>query len=105
MKYFLKGDNENQLRGKLNSAGMRINLPENAQGNPHYGPLFKDGVTYDLDWIGKVVDQPGEYDDEGNEITPPTFLPGVYCNIYTDAELPQNLENLRIYPDPPYRTI
>ena len=33
-----------------------------------------------IDVIGKIVDTPGTYDDEGNELTAPTYLAGWHVN-------------------------
>ena len=33
------------------------------------------------DIIGLIVDQPGAYSEEGEEINPPTYVDGVHANI------------------------
>lgn len=33
--------------------------------------------------LGQLVDQPGEYDDEGNMITPPVWLGGYHVDVMT----------------------
>jgi len=40
-----------------------------------------------IDVIGKIVDAQGTYDDEGNELTAPTYLPSRHVN--TTSEVPQ----------------
>lgn len=33
--------------------------------------------------LGQLVDQPGEYDEEGNIITPPVYLQGYHVDVMT----------------------
>ena len=40
-----------------------------------------------IDVIGKIVDTQGTYDDEGNELTAPTYLTGWHVN--TTSEVPE----------------
>ena len=40
-----------------------------------------------IDVIGKIVDTQGTYDDEGNELTAPTYLTG--WNVNTTSEVPE----------------
>ena len=40
-----------------------------------------------IDVIGKIVDTQGTYDDEGNELTAPTYLAGWHVN--TTSEVPE----------------
>ena len=40
-----------------------------------------------LSIIGKIVDTQGTYDDEGNELTAPTYLAGWHVN--TTSEVPE----------------
>ena len=37
--------------------------------------------------IGKIVETPGTYDDEGNQLTAPTYLTGWHVN--TTSEVPE----------------
>jgi len=39
--------------------------------------------THAVVYIGIIVDQQGTYDEEGNELTPPTFLDGYHVDIMT----------------------
>jgi hypothetical protein len=39
--------------------------------------------THAVVYIGVIVDQQGTYDEEGNELTPPTFLDGYHVDIMT----------------------
>ena len=40
-----------------------------------------------IDVIGKIVDTQGTYDDEGNELTAPTYIAGWHVN--TTSEVPE----------------
>ena len=39
--------------------------------------------THAVVYIGAIVDIDGTYDEEGNELTPPTFLDGYHVDIMT----------------------
>lgn len=41
-------------------------------------------ITEAVVYIGLIVDQQGEYNDEGEEITPPTFLNGYHIDVMTN---------------------
>ena len=43
--------------------------------------------THSVVWIGLIVDQQGEYDEDGNEITPPTYIDGYHVDVMTDADI------------------
>ena len=45
------------------------------------GELITASHAFALDYVGKIVDVPGVYDDDGNEITPPTFIDGEHFNL------------------------
>jgi hypothetical protein len=51
------------------------------------GVIDEDGNyingTHAVVYIGVIVDQQGTYDEEGNELTPPTFLDGYHVDIMT----------------------
>lgn len=38
-------------------------------------------IGVNVDQIGKIIDQPGTYDEEGNELTSPTYLDGWHVNV------------------------
>ena len=38
-----------------------------------------------IDVIGKIVDTQGTYDDEGNELTAPTYISGFHVNTTSDV--------------------
>jgi hypothetical protein len=40
--------------------------------------------THAVVYIGVIVDQQGTYNEEGNELTPPTFVDGFHVDIMTD---------------------
>ena len=35
--------------------------------------------------IGKIVDTPGTYDDEGNQLTAPTYITGFHVNTTSEV--------------------
>ena len=60
--------------------------------------------TADLGWAMDVVGtiyEPGTYDDEGEEITPPVPLPGWHVNFA--GPYANGLEAYKIEPNSPYR--
>ena len=60
--------------------------------------------TADLGWAMDVVGvifQPGTYDEEGEEITPPVPLPGWHINFA--GPYANGLEAYKIEPNSPYR--
>ena len=52
----------------------------------------------DLSIIGKIVDAPETYDDEGNQLTAPTYIAGWHVN--TTSEVPEWSDYL-LDPQPP----
>ena len=50
--------------------------------------------------IGLIVDQPGTYDEEGNELTPPTYIEGWHVNM---TELLPDLAQYQVFPEEPLR--
>lgn len=67
----------------LDAAGL-MQIDEN--GNVHFG-----NRVHAVDMVGAIVDTPGEYDEDGNEITPPTFVTGHHVNIRSRGEKPAGL--------------
>jgi hypothetical protein len=50
--------------------------------------LEQKGVTKNIIWLpNPLQDKAGAYDDEGNEITPPTYFEGVHVDVVSDKEL------------------
>jgi len=58
------------------------------------GNLRSLGHEGALDIIGEVM-LPGTYDADGNELTPPTPLPGFYVNLAIPGPLPRTLAPFR----------
>ena len=54
-----------------------------------------------LDIVGTIYD-PGTYDDDGNELTPPVAIPGFHINFA--GAYANGLEPYRINPSTPHRT-
>ena len=60
-----------------------------------YEVVTEEGVSQDLYingtqaivYIGKIVEIPATYDDEGHELTPPIYYDGVFYDIMTTEEL------------------
>lgn len=40
-------------------------------------------ITEAVVYIGLIVDEQGEYNDQGEEITPPTYLDGYHVDVMT----------------------
>lgn len=53
-----------------------------------------------IDVIG-IIPEGGEWDDEGNVITPPETLDGWHVNY--QGELPDGWEAFKVFPNTPYR--
>ena len=64
------------------------------------GEFITASHTHALDVIG-VITRGGEYDEEGNVITPPEVLNGWHINYVGD--LPANWEQYSVNPQTPYR--
>ena len=50
--------------------------------------------------VGRIIDEPGTYNDEGNELTPPTYQDGWHVNM---TELLPELTRFQIFPSSPVR--
>ena len=50
------------------------------------GKQFYTNGTQAIVYIGKIVEIPAKYDDEGHEITPPVYFEGVYYDLMTTEE-------------------
>jgi hypothetical protein len=53
-------------------------------------------ITEAVVYIGLIVDQQGEYNDEGEEINPPTFLSGYHVDVMTNKIV--NFGSKEIFP-------
>jgi hypothetical protein len=69
--------------------------PENA------GDLASNSEVL-VDVIGDLCER-GTYDEEGNEITPPSLIPGWHVNLRIDGELPDELKEFEVFPENPMR--
>ena len=54
--------------------------------------VTEDGTRYingtqAVVYLGKIVEVPGTYDDDGNEITPPIYYDGVFYDVMTTEEV------------------
>lgn len=45
---------------------------------------WPEGVSVDV--IGQIIDQEGTYDEEGNELVPPTYKDGWHVNVVYQGE-------------------
>lgn len=50
--------------------------------------------------IGRIVDEPGTYDEEGRELTPPTYQGGWHINM---TEFLPDLVQYQVFPSIPAR--
>jgi hypothetical protein len=62
--------------------------------------FFTSSHIHALDVIGTII-RGGEWDDEGNAITPPETLDGWHVNY--QGELPEGWEAFAVFPNSPYR--
>jgi hypothetical protein len=44
-------------------------------------------ITHAVVYIGAIVDVAGTYDDEGNELTPTTFVEGYHVDVMTKTDV------------------
>ena len=59
-----------------------------------YEVVTEEGVTQDvytngtqaIVYIGQIVEIPATYDNEGHELTPPVYFPGVFYDLMTTEE-------------------
>jgi hypothetical protein len=49
--------------------------------------------------VGKIIDVEGTYDDEGNEITPPTFIEGWHVDIMLKEDV--DFGEYEVFPNNP----
>jgi len=68
-----------------------------APGLTFEGEFVTASPRHALHYLGAVVGVPGTYDEEGNELTPTTFLPGVYAALRCyDAELAEAVRGCEV---------
>lgn len=67
--------------------------------------IFTTESTHACSYVGVIVDEPGIYDEEGNELKAPTFVDGVHLNIrlLEDLPLPTFDKVEQVYPESPSR--
>ena len=67
--------------------------------------IFTTEKGHACSYVGKIVDEEGIYDEEGNELKAPTFHDGVHLNIrlLEDIELPAFTNVEQVHPDNPAR--
>jgi len=61
--------------------------------------VLKDLQAEAVVHVGKIIDTEGAYDDEGNEITPPTFIEGWHVDIMLREEM--DLSEFEVFPNNP----
>jgi len=67
-------------------------LKANAIISTDDGPAFGDGVITVVH-VGQIVDTPGTYGpDTGEELTPPTYVPGWHVDILTTEKINEQSE-------------
>lgn len=61
-----------------------------------------DGFAFDP--IGTVIQEPGIYDEEGNQLTPPIIDERFHANLRCTKEIADQVpESIRVIPDHPVR--
>lgn len=80
--YFLKFDSLEQANTLLATAGMHSLQEVDPESEPEYLPHMEVSMYH----VGHMYEG-GEWDSEGNEITPPTAIPGWHVNIRLREEL------------------
>ena len=78
MIYRIKYSTKESLFSALKSKGVLIDN----EGESQLG----EGI-HAVDYIGQIPDVLGTTDDDGNELTPTTYLSGYHCNIASEKEL------------------
>lgn len=76
--YKLKYQDKETAEIDLISKGVYIETEE--------GLSYGQGIHAIVE-IGKIVDQHGTYDEEGNTITEPTFIDGSHVDIMSENEI------------------
>jgi hypothetical protein len=92
---FFRFPDEATCMAALAAAGLRF---MDEDGNQQF---ITASHTHSLDVIGTIT-RGGEWDEEGNVITPPETLDGWHLNY--QGELPDGWEEFAVYPANPVRT-
>jgi hypothetical protein len=91
---FFRFPNETVGMDALRSAGF---IATDEEGNES---IITASHNHALDVIGEIQ-RGGEWDEEGNVITPPTVLDGWHVNL--QGELPEGWEQYVVHPQNPVR--
>lgn len=80
--YYLRFDDEETMRSVLfEKVPTKFEPGETPEDEP-VAVEWEDRQRFrNTDIIGLIVDQPGTYSEEGEEINPPTYVDGVHANI------------------------
>ena len=93
MIYRIRYSTKENLFSALESRGILIsNEEEESQ--------LGEGINA-VDYIGQIPDVLGTTDDDGNELTPTTYVSGYHCNI--DSEKQLSFGTNLVKPNTPYR--
>jgi hypothetical protein len=77
---------------------LKYNSKEHAIQDLTDKGVIGGALTHAIVYVGQIVDVEGTYDEEGNELTAPTFIDGYHVDIMTDDVL--TFEN-EIFPNNP----
>lgn len=75
MTHYLRFPDEDTGIAALEAAGMYRAATEDEPG----GPILAT-IDYALDVVGLIIDKPAALDEDGNVVTPATYLPGWHVN-------------------------
>jgi hypothetical protein len=79
MIYRITYSTKENLFSALESRGILIT---NEEGGSQLG----EGI-HSVDYIGRIPDVLGTTDEDGNELTPTTYVSGYHCNISSERKL------------------
>lgn len=89
--YYLKFESEEEAKVYLKQIGL---VSEE-------GEILVAGISHAIDIVGKIF-KGGEYNENGEEISPPVELEGWHLNYLGDS-LPSELEPFSVTPKKPSR--
>ena len=98
---FLKFDSEQEWKDLASEHGILQTVEDEETGEQ-----VESWNYYTQDWAVDVVGiiyDPGTYDEEGNELTPPVPHEGWHVNAKWNAELPSTLATRGVAPVTPRR--
>jgi carbonic anhydrase len=79
----LKYESEQQAIIDLKSKGVLVETEE-TDGNIQLS--YGEGIHSVVN-IGKIIDVEGTYDENGNELTPPTYINGYHFDVMCEQEI------------------